>query len=65
MIDKILEIILELLPFINPSAIDKIEKEIERIKEARLAKEKEFFDALEKMDVDVLNRLFSELFGRL
>lgn len=65
MIEKILELILALLPTLTPSAVEKLEREIEKLKETRLEKEKEFFDALEKMDVATLNRLFSELFGRV
>ena len=65
MIEKIIELILALLPAFNISDLDKMNAEIDRIRREKHEKKLEFCKAIQDMDIPTLNRLASELFGDL
>jgi hypothetical protein len=63
----IAKVILELLKIfnLNPSDLDKIQKEIEVYKEKKDATKKAFAEALKNGDIPALNLLYSELLDLL
>ena len=60
MIDKILELILQVLPIIKPSQLDKIKNAIEKQEKESAEQKKKILEAVANGDVDTVNSI---LFG--
>jgi (p)ppGpp synthase/HD superfamily hydrolase len=62
-IEKLLELIMQVLPILNPSQYDQIVAEINTQRKVREEKVAKFKKAIAEMDVAVLNSLIDELLG--
>jgi len=65
MLDEILKLILALLPALNISDLDKIDAEIQKMKEKKIEQRKRYLKAIQEMDIPTLNALDSEFFDQL
>jgi (p)ppGpp synthase/HD superfamily hydrolase len=62
-IEKLLELIMQVLPILKPSQYDQIVAEINTQRKVREEKVAKFKKAIAEMDVAVLNSLIDELLG--